>query len=133
MLSHTGSVGWPMVPIPMAPAPMPMTPPMGMNGTMMPFPAFGMSVNGHLGIPGGNGLSPGQNMTMPHGRSGLGINGSGSLPRPRSAVYDLAGEFGNLQVPSREGSSGGENERGRGRAPMPRNHSSPGTLGRSGK
>lgn len=130
VLSHTGSVGWPMVPVPMAPSPMPMTPPMGMNG--YGFPAFGMSVNGHLGVPaGGGGLSPNMNMTMPHGRSGLGINGS--LPRPRSAAYDLAGEFGNLQVSSGSGSSGPDSDQARGRVPMPRNHSSPGTLQRSGK
>lgn len=143
VMSHTGSVGWPMVPMPMAPTPIPLSPPLSMNGSMMPnFPSFGLQVNGHRGaMPGGAGLSlpNDRSMTTPArgSRHLAGLHGS-TMQRPRSAVYDLAGEFGNLEVSSngRSGSSGPDSSsagNGRGRNPMPRNHSSPGMLGKNGK
>ncbi|KAJ3524684.1 hypothetical protein NMY22_g10892 [Coprinellus aureogranulatus] len=116
--SHPGNVGWPMVPVPMATPPMSLTPPMPMNGAMMPtFPNFGLQVPGHhLGVPNGAGMSPNlHSMTLPNGMRNSYHSANGTLPRPRSAAYDLAGEFGNLSVHSRSGSSGKEDEGGRGR------------------
>ncbi|KAF5332612.1 hypothetical protein D9611_005282 [Ephemerocybe angulata] len=142
VMSHQGSgMGWPMVPVPVGMGPMgPLSPPinMTMNGSAAPlmvpaFSTFGMQQLGG-GYPGG---SNGQSLTLP-GQNGRGHSGErNGVARPKSAVYDLAGEFGNLSVPSRSGSSGPdslkerERERKVERVPMMKYASSPG-LGKSG-
>ncbi|KAF6761336.1 hypothetical protein DFP72DRAFT_1062334 [Ephemerocybe angulata] len=143
VMSHQGTgMGWPMVSMPVGMGPMgPLSPPinMTMNGSPAPlmvptFSTFGMQQLGG-GYPGG---SNGQSLTLPgqNGRRHSGERNGNSRPRS-AAVYDLAGEFGNLSVPSRSGSSGPdslrekEKERKVERVPMMKYASSPG-LGKSG-